>query len=197
MRNRKAAARYARAFFEDALAREAIDAASADLSLLKEIWRHTPELVSFLDHPLVSPQRKRALCETHLGKLVHAEQMRFLDLLIDRGRIPLLPDICDLFLEIVDDHRGIIRADVRSAVPLTETEQLRLHTLLGQVFGRKPLTVMSVHPELIGGVAVRVKDCMLDGSVRTSLKMLASALRTVPIPRPSLPDEAADKGELR
>jgi F-type H+-transporting ATPase subunit delta len=105
--------------------------------------------------------------------------MRFLELLIERKRVDLLPEICGLFQEMVDDHRGVVRAEVRSAVRLTEAETARLRTTIATVFGGTPELVTSVHPELIGGVTVRVKDSVVDGSVRTSLDMLAADLKAV------------------
>jgi F-type H+-transporting ATPase subunit delta len=179
MRDRKVAARYARAFFEDALARQAVDEAAGDLARLEQVWKQNPELVAYLSHPLMPPERKRELAQEHLGESVHTDQMRFLELLMERRRVELLPEICEVFAAMVDDHQGIVRAEVRSAVPMTQDETGRLTGTIAALFGGTPELATSVHPELIGGVTVRVKDSVLDGSVRTSLDMLAADLRAV------------------
>jgi F-type H+-transporting ATPase subunit delta len=179
MRDRKAAARYAKALFEDALARQAVDEAAEDLALLDDVHRRSPELAALLSHPLVALERKRELCQSHLGARLRPAQMDFLDLLIQRRRVELLPEIADVFQTLVDDHRGIIRAGVWSAAPLTEAEVARLTQAVAAIFGGQPVIKMQVHPELIGGVTVRVKDSVLDGSVRTSLDVLAGDLRAV------------------
>jgi len=179
MKDRKTAARYARAFFADALGRQAVEEAAEDLAALGHLWGQSPELVAYLAHPLVSPERKRALCREHLAGRVRPGQMRFLELLIERKRVELLPGICGVFQEMVDDHRGVVRAEVRSAVQLTEAETARLRSTIATVFGGTPELATSVHPELIGGVTVRVKDSVVDGSVRTSLDMLAADLEAV------------------
>jgi len=129
----------------------------------------------------VAPDRKRELCRKYLGSLVEPEQLGFLELLIDRRRVALLPEIASLFAEMVDDYQGIIRAQVRSAVPLTQEEQDRLSRALAAVFGGRPVLSLQVRPELIGGVSVRVKDALIDGSVRMSLNVLAADLRSVPL----------------
>jgi len=179
MRDRKAAARYARALFDDALGRNAVDEAAEDLTLLSEVWRQNPDLVALLAHPLVPPERKREVCQEHLSPRVHPEQMHFLDLLMGRRRVELLPEVSRLFQGLVDDHRGIVRAGVWSAAPLTEDEKARLSQAIAAVFGGQPVVKTQVHPELIGGVTIRVKDAVLDGSVRTSLDRLAADLRAV------------------
>ncbi len=179
MRDRKAAARYARALFEDALARQAVDEAAEDLALLNQVQRQSPELTTLLAHPLVAPERKRELCREHLASRVRPEQLDFLDLLVQRRRVDLLGAIAELFQELVDDHQGVVRAGVWSAAPLTESEKARLSQAIAAVFGGQPVLDTQVRPELIGGVTVRVKDSVLDGSVRTSLDKLAVDLRAV------------------
>jgi F-type H+-transporting ATPase subunit delta len=185
MRDRKAAVRYAKAFFSDAAARQAVDAAAGDLAVLKQLFAQTPDLVTFLAHPLVPIERKREVCREHLLPVIHAEQLQLVDLLLARGRVALLPEICDLFQGLVDDYRGLVRAHVRSAAPLTESEKQRLHAALAEVFGGTPIMVATVHPELIGGVTVRVKDTLVDGSIRKSLDALGARLRA------AMPDMAA------
>lgn len=181
MRDRKAAARYARAVFQEALSHDRLDEAAEDLALLGKVWSESPELVAFLSHPLVTPEKKREVCRVLLGSWIRSTQLQLLELLVERKRVALLPEIAPLFEEMVDDHRGIVRAEVHSAVPLTEDEQARLSRALAALFGGTPILTLQVRPELIGGVAVRVKDAVLDGSVRTSLNVLAADLRAVSV----------------
>ncbi|MBM4321148.1 MAG: ATP synthase F1 subunit delta, partial [Deltaproteobacteria bacterium] len=139
MRDRKAAARYAKALFEDALARQAVDEAAADLALLHEVQRQSPDFVALLGHPLVAAERKRELCREHLGSRLRPEQLSFLDLLVERRRVDLLPEIAERFQQLVDDHRGIVRAGVWSAAPLTAEETARLSGAIAAVFGGQPV----------------------------------------------------------
>jgi F-type H+-transporting ATPase subunit delta len=191
MKDRKAASRYARALFEDALARNAVREAADDLTLLNGVWRENPGLVTLLAHPLVELERKRELCREHLAPRVHPAQMNFLDLLIQRRRVAMLPEVCASFQALVDDHEGVVRARVWSAAPLTDEEQARLSRAVAAVFGGTPVISAQVRPELLGGVTVRVKDSVIDGSVRTSLDMLAADLRAV---TPDVPAFEHDAG---
>ncbi len=192
MRDRKAAVRFAKALFYEALHQDQIDQAARDLSAMKAICEQIPDVVHLLSHPLVTEDRKKQLCRDQLGTLIQPEQMRFLELLIDRQRVKLLPDIVDYFGVLVDDHRGVIRADVRSAVPLTEEERARLNAAVAGLFGGQPVLDISVHPELIGGMTIRVKDAVLDGSVQTSLDVLRADLQAVSLETPTTGDGSED-----
>lgn len=192
MRDRKAAVRFAKALFYEALRRDEIDQAARDLSALAAICEQTPDVAEFLSHPLVPEDRKKQLCREQLGALIQAEQMRFLELLIDRRRVQLLPDIVDYFGGLVDEHKGVVRAQVRSAAPLTEDERARLNSAVAALFGGQPILDISVHPELIGGLTVRVKDAVLDGSVRTSLEILQTDLQAASLDKLLSGDDSGD-----
>jgi len=182
MRDRKAAVRFARAFFYDAQQRNAVAQAGRDLATLGEYARQVPELTEFLAHPLVPADAKKRLCREQFGQVIAPEQMAFLDLLIDRKRAALLPDIIKCFRALVEDHARIVRAEVWSATPLTSEEQERIRRAVAAAFDGEPVLDVQVRPELIGGVRVRVKDAVVDGSIRTALKVLAADLKAGALP---------------
>jgi F-type H+-transporting ATPase subunit delta len=47
---------------------------------------------------------------------------------------------------------------------------------LSRVFGKEVVPHLSVHPEILGGVVVRVGDAVMDGSVLKRLGTLKAAL---------------------
>jgi F-type H+-transporting ATPase subunit delta len=69
-----------------------------------------------------------------------------------------------------------LTARVSSAVPLTDPEQAALDEKLKARFGQGLDVQFAVEPSLLGGVAVRVGDQVLDGSVRGKLDALAQTL---------------------
>jgi hypothetical protein len=66
---------------------------------------------------------------------------------------------------------------VRSAVPLTEEQRRSLKRYLRERFGQDFILRVEVDPSLIGGLVVRVKDQVLDGSVAGRLDALGERLR--------------------
>jgi len=69
-----------------------------------------------------------------------------------------------------------LMAKVSSAVPLTGDEQTALGEKLEGRFGQPLELRFEVDPSLLGGVAVRVGDQVIDGSVRSRLDALAQTL---------------------
>jgi hypothetical protein len=67
---------------------------------------------------------------------------------------------------------------VRSAVPLTEEERRLLKRRLREHFAQEFVLRVEVDPSLIGGLVVRAKDQVFDGSVAGRLDALSERLRT-------------------
>jgi F-type H+-transporting ATPase subunit delta len=69
-----------------------------------------------------------------------------------------------------------LTARVSSAVPLTDEEQAALGERLKARFGKALSLRFEVEPSLLGGVAVRVGDQVLDGSIRGKLDALTQTV---------------------
>jgi hypothetical protein len=67
---------------------------------------------------------------------------------------------------------------VRSAVPLTEEQRELLKRRLRERFGQEFILRVEVDPSLIGGLVIRVRDQVFDGSVAGRLDALGERLRT-------------------
>jgi hypothetical protein len=66
---------------------------------------------------------------------------------------------------------------VQSAVPLTEEQRGLLKRRLAERFGQEFVLRVEIDPSLIGGLVVRVRDQVLDGSVAGRLNALGERLR--------------------
>jgi F-type H+-transporting ATPase subunit delta len=93
-------------------------------------------------------------------------------LLLRRGRLPFLPDIAREFQVLVDSQEGVLRANVVSAGTLPPEDRERLQAILNSRFGKNVVLSVSVDPELIGGVIIKVGSLSFDGSIRSQLKDL-------------------------
>jgi hypothetical protein len=67
---------------------------------------------------------------------------------------------------------------VRSAAPLTEEQRGLLKRRLRERFGQEFILRIEIDPSLIGGLVVRARDHVLDGSVAGRLNALGERLRT-------------------
>ena len=80
-----------------------------------------------------------------------------------------LSTIVPAYEALVERAQGIQRAQVVSAVPLTDAETTRLHASLERSTGKKIRLSSLIEPALIGGALVRIGDRVIDRTVQNLL----------------------------
>jgi len=97
-------------------------------------------------------------------------------LLVDRRRARALPYIADTLRELADVRKGVVRAQVTSATPLSDSYYARLQGQLERLTGMRVVVERQTDASLIGGVVTRIGDRIFDGSVRSRLQSMREAL---------------------
>ena len=96
------------------------------------------ELKTVLLSPAVSNARKRGVVNRLAASVPLSKLVRnFLYVLIDRRRADLLKDIAPAFDAAVDERQGVVRAEVKSAVPLGEDSDRNWNRLSPRLWGRR------------------------------------------------------------
>ena len=103
-------------------------------------------------------------------------QLNLLRLLRRKSRLALGPSIASYVRELLDERRGIARAQVRTAVEIDEERRQWFATQLGELTGMQVEVEAEVDPDLIGGAVVRIGDRLIDGSARSRLRALRAQL---------------------
>lgn len=170
-----AARRYVQAIVGIARERQSFDAWERDLGRLAEMVAD-PEVATFLDNPSTGEPAKKKAVELVLAD-AQPEARNLANLLIERQRTGLIPDIVDGFREAALAERGIVVADVTTAEPLDDTMQAAVREHLGQVVGKTVELRLHTDPAIIGGLVARIGDQVIDGSVQTRLRRLRARLR--------------------
>jgi F-type H+-transporting ATPase subunit delta len=105
----------------------------------------------------------------------------FLHILAERDRLDQVPGIAEALRALINKQRGIVTAEVTTAVPLDAQLQGVVTQRLATYLNRQPqqLSIRArVDPSIIGGVVARVGDQLIDDSVRGRLERLRRALST-------------------
>jgi F-type H+-transporting ATPase subunit delta len=100
----------------------------------------------------------------------------FLRLLAENRRVPVLPDIAAGFERLRADAERTVDVVLTTATPVDDAQQARMTAALKQRFGRDVRLRVQQDDSLIGGARLQADDHVIDGSVRTRLEKLASAL---------------------
>jgi F-type H+-transporting ATPase subunit delta len=171
------ARRYAQALLELGVEQGNLDKLVDELTSVANAWNTSHELRNALENPLVSHAAKRSV----MGEL--SEQIgatpttrHALALLVDRRRTKALPYVARTLRELADARKGILRAEVTSAVPLGDAYYARLQAQLEKMTGKRVVVDSVVDPSLIAGVVTRLGDRIFDGSLRTRLQSLKDSL---------------------
>jgi len=172
----RVAKRYARALFEFALDNNQLESAAADLDLLDAALRDSPEFRRLIDSPVISNQAKQAAFSALFKDRLQADTFKFVSFLIAKNREAVLPDIVAEFRDLLDEHRGILRGEVSSVMPLSELQLHNLKERLNRLTGKNVLITQHTDPNLLGGLVVRIRDTVYDASLRNKLEKLRQSL---------------------
>lgn len=176
------AGRYAQALFDIASEDKAlkmVDSIEAELKGVKAILDENVELQRLLYHPQITAAAKKEFLDQLFKGKISEVTGNFLALLVDRRRETSFNDIVDEFVDLANANRGIVEANVTTAVELNDTEKGELSSILARLTGQKVQISYAVDPSIIGGVIVRMGDKIIDGSVKTRLTTLKDRLKAI------------------
>ena len=169
--------KYARALFEAARNREALDPVLDGMESLRSLDVADAAFLRFLMSPEVRTDHKLSFLDTVFKPRVHELVAGLLRLLVEKGRIAILPDILEEFRELAEEARGILRIQVETALPLADDQADRLRQELESLSGNKVILEKKTNAAIIGGIVVHYRDKILDRSVRRGVRNLSEALK--------------------
>ena len=133
-------------------------------------------LRQFAADPKVTDEQVFGLVTGIAGSDLSSKLKNLLNVVIDNGRLSVLPEIASQFRSLVNDRGGVADAHIVSAFPLDAKQQADLAKVLEKRFGRELKTSVTVDSSLIGGVRVTVGDEVLDTSIVARLEQMRVAL---------------------
>ena len=166
------ARRYARALYEEAEQHGRLEQVDEDVSLIRQSLDESGELVRFFESPVISREKKEAVVQQLFAERVQPVTLHFLKLLIEKKREMLFPTVVRTYASLRDEQLGIIEAHARTAQPLDDAERDELAGQIEAMTGQQVRLDVTVDPDLLGGLIVRVGDTVYDGSVRHKLEQL-------------------------
>jgi F-type H+-transporting ATPase subunit delta len=171
------ARRYAKALLELGVEGGNLETLVRDFAGLAEVWQGSAELRNAVENPLVALAAKKAAAADIAAALSASAVARdALQLLIDRRRARALPYIAEALRELADVRKGVVRAQVITATPLSEPYYARLQAQLERLTGMRVVVERQTDASLIGGVVTRIGDRIFDGSLRSRLQSMREAL---------------------
>lgn len=169
---------YAQAVFEVAQ-KSGLPKWSAWLAVWGKVAAH-PDIRLLANDPRLTSQN---ITEIFLAVVASADvettdvnALNFIIDVINNKRLEVLPEIGRQFEQLKNAYEGQADAAIESAFPLADEELLNLLASLEAKFSIKLKPIVTINPDLIGGVRVAVGDQVLDGSVKGRLDAMKAAL---------------------
>lgn len=176
MIERRVVRRYAAALFMAASEAQVVDRIESDLGLIDYVMDNSPELLRTISSPVIVGEVKKAILKDVFGGKVDDITLHYMELLVDKRREEALLETETEYVLMANESRGVVDADVRTAVRINDEQIEAITGKLEALTGKKIRLIRTIDPKLIGGVEVRVGDKVIDGSIRGRLYDLKKKL---------------------
>jgi F-type H+-transporting ATPase subunit delta len=177
MSRRTAAAPYAKALFEVALAAGRAEAVGRELAAVTGLVAEHDGLGRLLGNPAVPSGVKRDLVARLADESEVSDPLRkLLALMADRDRLSLLADLAEAYQARLMQHQGVVEAHITTAVPLPPERIEAVAGGLERATGKRVRLTASVDPSIIGGIKARLGSKVFDGTVARQLERIRERL---------------------
>ncbi len=168
----------ARVLFELATASDVVDGVDADLASVVKAVRGHVDLHQALTDTSLPAEKKRDIMRDIFGESVTPETLAIVTLMVERGMTDQLSELAHRFSEIAEAERGVVVADVTTAIELDDALRAKLVKQISAAVGR-PVTLRErVDESILGGIRINVAGRVLDGTVASQLDSVRQALTT-------------------
>ena len=170
MAGERIAARYAKSLLDLARDRGQLDSVKGDMDVFLEAVKNR-DLYLMLKSPIVSADKKKGVLQAIFGEQFEALSMSFVNLLVDKGREEVLPEVVREFERQYRVENGISTVKLTTAQPLAsgELEAIKAKLLASDSTEQSVEIETVVNPELIGGFVLEYNNQLYDASVAHKL----------------------------
>ena len=135
-----------------------------------------PYMGYLFNNPITSRRDAGQVLADVCGDRIDGRGKNLIRLLALNRRLHALPAIKEQYEALRAEAERTVRAELDSALPVSEQEQQQIATALKTRLGRDVELVYKIDETLIGGAVIRAGDLVIDGSVKARLEKLAAAI---------------------
>lgn len=169
--------RYASAFYEFLKESGKLAEVLNQMSQLVSITKSDKDVNTFIMSPLINKDEKTKFANSLRNKsLISSEFYNFLNLLIQKSRLPLLSGIYDYMKYLEMEDRGEVYAEVAVAGEIDDDTKSSIKKALESISGKKISLEIRKDPSIIAGFVAKIKSNQLDASVKGQLAKLKDNL---------------------
>jgi F-type H+-transporting ATPase subunit delta len=168
----KVSNRYALSLLSIALEKNMLDTFYNDVRFLINTFNESDELQRVVESPVIRPEVKISILDEIFSQKIDKETINFIHFIIEKRREEILFAVAKRFVELRNDHLGIVELFVRTAFELNDDQKEILKGRFEQILKKKTIMNFLVDNNLIGGFVAQVGDTVYDASMKHQLELL-------------------------
>ena len=175
------AGRYASALFSLAQDDRQTESVARSLATLDALIAESPDLERLVRSPVFSATDQLKALDAVLARAgIGGIAANFVRLVTVKRRLFSLRAMIADYKKLYDASRGVTRAEVTSAIALSDANLAALKDQLKAASGGREVDLdAKVDPSIIGGLIVKLGSRMVDGSLKTKLNAIRLAMKEV------------------
>ncbi|WP_350343526.1 ATP synthase F1 subunit delta [Proteinivorax tanatarense] len=170
------AKRYSKALFDLALEHSLLEDIYNDCRGIADFLKQEKSVVRFLTTPNITKEKKNELITESFQGSINEHTLNFMKLLVAKGRAEQLKECCLLYIKNFEDYKGLVKVKVQSAQKLNKGQLDNTKERISSITGKEVMLSTEVKEELIGGMIIKIGNKIIDGSVKSRLKLLEQSL---------------------
>ncbi len=172
-----AAKRYANGLLQVSLETGKLEAIRSDMQYIRDAVNSEPMLQKILKSPIVKEDKKNSIIQEVLKGKVTDTTLKLVEILAKKNRFGLLYPIASSFQDVYNQHSGILEITITTAFDLEKNQIESMVKAMEKTTGKTIKYTIKADKSLIGGVAIKYGDTVIDGSVRNKLERLTDLLQ--------------------
>ncbi|MBU4367175.1 MAG: ATP synthase F1 subunit delta [Kiritimatiellae bacterium] len=129
-----------------------------------------------LANPTLPVAAKQAILDELMAPACCLLTRNFVGLLVRNRREALLAELVQFLEAKLDEEEGLVEVRVASALPMTDADRADFMRQISQWLNKKVELEITVVPELLAGITIRIADHLVDGSCRGQLTRMRQVL---------------------
>ena len=174
MLNTRVASRYAKSLLDLAAEKGQMEEVHKDMLYLQELTKGSRDFLNLLRSPVIKADTKlKAIDAVTKGK-VSDLTTAFIQLMTNKTREAVLPEIIVSFIRQYKDRKGIKTVKLTTAVAVSDNVKSQIISQLKKAGGFDNLELQEVvDPSIIGGFVLQTGDKLIDASISYDLRNVA------------------------
>ena len=172
----RVALRYSKALFELALEQNLIEDVRVDLQMIRDVCMTNPEFQQALNNPVIEEKVKSKVLKELYDNNVNPLTYKFLQLLSRKRRSGFLLEMIDNYFLRVLDHEGVLSCLIISSRPVETNQIEKIKDKIEVLTKKSVIFTPLIDNSIIGGFIVKIKDTVIDLSIKTQLEKMRTQI---------------------